>query len=126
LLVLLLGAGSACTPAVPKDATALSGQDVRKLIGGNTFTGGFNAQRLIMVFYDNGMLRGSLGLSGSDSGTWQMEGELYCQHWTRYFGATKGCYAWYPRGDGFVLRSADGYRTPDIIGKVEPGKPKGY
>lgn len=125
-LALLLGLGVACAPAVPKDAVALTGDEVKKLITGNTFKGGYNAQQLTMVFYDNGQLRGSLGLTGSDGGTWHMQGDLYCQHWTRYFSATEGCYKWYPRNGGYVLRSFGGYRTPDIIGKVETGKPAGY
>jgi hypothetical protein len=115
-----------CAPAVPKDAVPLSGEELQTLIVGNTFEGGYQAKQLVIVFYANGRLRGSLGLTGSDSGTWKIEGDDYCQHWIRYFSATEGCYAWYPRGDGYVLRSVSGFRTQDIIGKIKNGKPPGY
>ena len=126
LLALLLSSGLGCAPAVSKDAVPLSGEELKTLIVGNTFEGGYQAKQLVIVFYANGRLRGSLGLTGSDGGTWKIEGDDYCQHWNRYFSASEGCYAWYPRGDGYVLRSVSAFRTQDITGKIKKGKPPGY
>ena len=105
---------------------ALSGDEVRALITGNTLQGNFMANPLTMVFYADGVVRGSIGMTGSDSGTWEMEGDNYCNEWVTYFSGVRRCYQWVSDGDGYVLKNVDKYRARDIQGRIEKGKPKGY
>jgi len=104
----------------------LSGDEVRALITGNTLQGNFMANPLTMVFYADGVVRGSVGMTGSDSGTWEMEGDNYCNEWVTYFSGVRRCYQWVSDGDGYVLKNVDKYRARDIQGRIEKGKPKGY
>ena len=104
----------------------LSGDEVRALITGNTLQGNFMANPLTMVFYADGVVRGSIGMTGSDSGTWEMEGDNYCNEWVTYFSGVRRCYQWVSDGDGYVLKNVDKYRARDIQGRIEKGKPKGY
>ncbi len=104
----------------------LSGDEVRALITGNTLQGSFMANPLTMVFYADGVVRGSVGMTGSDSGTWEMEGDNYCNEWVTYFSGVRRCYQWVSDGDGYVLKNVDKYRARDIQGRIEKGKPKGY
>ena len=105
---------------------ALSGDEVRALITGNTLQGNFMANPLTMVFYADGVVRGSIGMTGSDSGTWEMEGDNYCNEWVTYFSGVPRCYQWVSDGDGYVLKNVDKYRARNIQGRIEKGKPKGY
>ena len=104
----------------------LSGEQVRALITGNTLQGNFMAHPLTMVFYDDGVVRGSVGMTGSDSGTWEIEEDHYCNEWVTYFSGTHHCYQWLSQGDGYVLKNVDAFRGRDIQGHIEKGKPKGY
>lgn len=123
LAILLSGCGS----MKPSEGdVALSGKEVKKLIIGNTLRSAWEAKQLTIVFYDNGVVRGSLGLSGSDSGTWTMEDDTYCHHWDRYFDATRHCYKWWRRKSDYLLQNVDAFRTPNLSGRIEPGKPSGY
>ncbi len=82
---------------------ALTGDQVRSLITGNTLQGSFMANPLTMVFYADGVVRGAVGLTGSDSGTWEIEGDSYCNEWVTYFSGVRRCYRWIPQGDGYLL-----------------------
>jgi len=119
---LLLGAGSLDTAA----REALTGDQIRGLITGNTLDGSYLAKRLVMVFYADGVVRGSMGLSGSDSGTWEIEGDTYCNDWVTYFGGVRRCYRWIPEGDAYLLDNVDAYKIQPIKGRIVAGKPKGY
>jgi hypothetical protein len=105
---------------------ALTGDQVRSLITGNTLKGNFMANPLTIVFYPNGEVYGAIGLTGSDSGTWAIEGDNYCHQWVTYFSAVRRCYQWIPQGDGYVLNNVDAFRVRPIQGRIEQGKPKGY
>ena len=105
---------------------ALDGDQVRALITGNALQGSFMANPLTMVFYADGVVRGSVGMTGSDSGTWEMEGDNYCNEWVTYFSGVRRCYQWVRQGDGYVLKNVDAFRARDIQGHIEEGKPKGY
>lgn len=118
----LLGAG----PRASVAQEALTGDQVRALITGNTLQGSFMANPLTMVFYADGVVRGSIGLTGSDSGTWEIEGDNYCNEWVTYFSGVRRCYRWYPDGDGYVLKNVDEFRARNIQGRIVKGKPKGY
>lgn len=105
---------------------ALSGDQVRALITGNTLQGSFMANPLTMVFYEDGVVRGSIGMTGSDSGTWEIEGDNYCNEWVTYFSGVRRCYQWVHQGDGYLLKNVDNFRVRNIQGRIEKGKPKGY
>jgi len=123
LAALLAGCGS-MTPG--EDDVALSGEEVSTLISGNTFRSAWEGQQLTMVFYENGVVRGTHGLSGSDSGTWSIEDDRYCNRWVRYFDSTRRCYKWWRRANDYLLQNVDSFRTPNLSGRIEPGKPSGF
>lgn len=120
----LLAGGCASQPPISEDA--LNGDEIRSLITGNTLEGSYLADRLVMVFYADGVVRGSMGLTGSDSGTWEIDGNSYCNEWDRYFGGDHRCYQWHRQGDGFILENVDSFKTQPIRGRIVKGKPKGY
>ncbi len=105
---------------------ALTGDQIHTLITGNTLQGSFMTDRLTMVFYADGVIRGSIGRMGSDSGTWEIEGGNYCNEWVRYFRGVRRCYQWIPQGDGFLLKNVDAFKIRNIQGRIEKGMPKGY
>ena len=105
---------------------ALSGDQVRALITGNTLQGSFMTNPLTMVFYEDGVVRGSIGMTGSDDGTWEIEGDNYCNEWVTYFSGVRRCYQWVRQGDGYLLKNVDSFRVRNIQGRIEKGKPKGY
>ena len=105
---------------------ALGGDQIRTLITGNSLEGAFRTRRLVMVFYADGQVRGSLGLTGSDSGTWEIDGDTYCNEWVTYFGGVQRCYRWIPNGDGYLLINVDAFKIHPIEGRIMDGKPKGY
>jgi len=123
-LALALLAGVFSQPSAAEEA--LSGEQVSALITGNTLQGNFMANPLTMVFYEGGVVRGSVGMTGSDSGTWEIEGDHYCNEWVTYFSGTRHCYQWIDHGDRYVLKNVDAFRGRDIQGHIEKGKPKGY
>ena len=116
--------GLSSTPGLAREA--LSGDAVRTLIVGNTLQGSYTTEPLTIVFYADGLVRGSIGLTGSDSGTWEIEGDRYCHEWFTYFSGVRRCYRWIPRGDGYLLKNVDSFRGRNIQGRIEKGKPKGY
>ena len=116
--------GTASHPSLAQDA--LTGDQIRSLITGNTLQGNFMANQLTMVFYADGVVRGAVGLTGSDSGTWEIEGDNYCNEWVTYFSGVRRCYQWIPQGKGYLLKNVDKYRARDIQGQIKQGKPKGY
>ncbi len=121
-VAMLLGTVSHQTPA----HEALSGDQIRSLITGNTLQGNFMANPLTMVFYADGVVRGAIGFTGSDSGTWEIEADNYCNEWVTYFSGVRRCYQWIPQGKGYLLKNVDKYRARDIQGQIKEGKPKGY
>lgn len=125
--LILAGPIAGCTSMSPSQSDiAMGGDEVSKRITGNTFRGAWEGKQLIMVYYQDGTVRGSLGLSGSDSGTWTVENNVYCHHWTRFFGSTRRCYKWWKRESDYLLQNVDAYRIPNLRGTMAPGKPSGY
>ncbi|MCK5363482.1 MAG: hypothetical protein KAR22_10960 [Gammaproteobacteria bacterium] len=121
-MAMLLGMISHQTPA----QEALTGDQIRSLITGNTLQGNFMANPLTMVFYADGVVRGAIGLTGSDSGTWEIEGDNYCNEWVTYFSGVRRCYQWISQGKSYLLKNVDAYRARNIQGQIKEGKPKGY
>lgn len=123
-VVLAMLLGTLSLQAIAEEA--LTGDQVRALITGNTLKGSFMTNPLTMVFYKNGVVRGAIGLTGSDSGTWEIEGDNYCNQWVTYFSGVRRCYRWIRQGDGYVLKNVDSFKARPIQGRIEDGKPKGY
>lgn len=127
LPVVLAGLLAACESMNPSDDDVmLNGEEITKLITGNTFRGAWEGQQLTMVFFDNGVIRGSHGLTGSDSGTWEMDGDTFCMRWTRYFGSTRRCFKWWRRDRDYLLQNVDAFRIQNLTGTIEQGKPPGF
>ncbi len=123
LVALLL---AACVSNERPDAEALSGEQVTPLIVGNTFRGAWDGRQLTMVFFEDGTLRGTQGLAGSDRGRWWIDGDAWCFQWTRYFDALRRCFEWVPVDEGWVLRNVDAFRIRDISGRLQRGKAPGF
>jgi len=125
--VIIAGLLAGCGGMNPTDDdTALSGEEVTKLISGNTFNSAWQAERLLIVYYENGVVRGRLGLSGSDSGTWTVEDDVYCHNWVRYFGGTRRCYKWWKRPNDYLLENVDAFRIQNLNGTIQAGRPAGF
>ncbi len=125
--VILAGLIAGCGTMNPtEDDTAMSGKEITLLITGNTFRGGWEGRQLTMVYFQNGVVRGSHGLTSSDSGTWTVEEDVYCHRWVRLFGSTRRCYKWWRRESDFLLQNVDAFRIPNMNGTVENGMPDGF
>lgn len=125
-MILVAALGFAGIRAYAQHGRALDAEAITSLITGNTFRGAYRARQLTMVFYPDGVVRGSLGLTGSDDGRWEVADDLYCHEWVRYFGSVRRCYRWRTQGDGYLLENVDAFRTFNITGRIERGKPEGY
>lgn len=106
----------------------LRGDEVRELITGNTLRGSFRANPLIIVFHEGGLATGRLGFRGSGRGRWSIEDDIYCHHWTTYFGGVRRCYRWYRRPDNvYYLDNVDTFRfRGPLLGNIEPGIAEGF
>jgi hypothetical protein len=125
--LILAGLLAGCGSMGPGEGdVALNGEEVTNVVTGNTFRGAWEGQQLTMVYYHNGVVRGTHGLTGSDSGTWTVEGDIYCHTWVRYFDSTRRCYKWWRRENDYLLQNVDSFRTPSLSGRIEPGKPSGF
>ena len=126
--IVVAGCSGTSDIAEGDEYTALSGAEVKELISGNTMRGNFRASPLIMAFHEDGTARGRVGFTGSGSGTWSIEEDIYCHQWTRYFGGTERCYRWYKRPDGvFYLDNVDTFRfRGPLLGSIEPGIAAGF
>jgi predicted small secreted protein len=129
-VVLVVGLLAGCDTMRPADDdVALNGEELTKLtklISGNTFRGAWEGQQLTMVYYENGVVAGSQGLTGSDRGTWTVDEDIYCHRWTRLFGSTRRCFKWWRRESDYLLQNVDSFRINNLTGTVEPGKPPGF
>jgi hypothetical protein len=127
LVLILAGLLAGCESMSPQEGdVALSGEEVTKLITGNHFRGPFEGQMLTMVYFENGVARGTWGLSGSDRGTWTVEDDIYCHQWVRYFSSTRRCYKWWRRTNDYLLENVDSFSRRNINGRVQPGIPSGF
>lgn len=104
----------------------LSEKDFREQIVGNYVEAGYRARHYRFWIGENGVIRGQLGLTGSDDGVWRIQDDLFCYEWAHYFQGVERCYYWYRSGDQVVLRNADNFEILDVYGRLLPGKPEGY
>lgn len=120
LLAVALGADARVT------ARPLSETEFRQQIVGNTFEGGYRARHFRFWVGANGLIRGQLGLSGSDDGVWRFERGRFCYQWTHYFQGVERCYRLFRMDDRVILENADRFRIFNVYGRLIPGKPASY
>ncbi|HEY5700841.1 MAG TPA: hypothetical protein VIT83_02020 [Gammaproteobacteria bacterium] len=125
-----LGAGALVVSGAAVAGSArydfLSETQFREQIVGNYVEGGYRARHYRFWIGENGVIRGQLGLTGSDDGVWRMKDDLFCYEWAHYFQGVERCYYWYRSGDRVVLRNADNFKILDVHGRLLRGKPDGY
>ena len=122
LLLLAVALGADAKAA----ARPLSETEFRQQIVGNTFEGGYRARHFRFWVGANGLIRGQLGLSGSDDGAWRFEGGRFCYQWHHYFHGVERCFRVFLSGDSLVLVNADSFRIFNVYGRLIPGKPASY
>ncbi len=104
--------------------TALSGQEIRELIVGNTLIGPINARQYDFSYEPDGNVYGDIGVS-TDRGTWEISDDgVYCHEWTLHFDSTRRCYKWFraKRQGRYVMKNIDKFRVRDIdVWRIKPG-----
>jgi len=125
---LMVGCADTSDIAEGENFESLSGEEVRKLITGNTLRGNFRANPLIIVFHKEGRTTGRVGFRGAGRGQWSIEKDIYCHRWSTYFGGTRRCYQWYRRPDNvYYLDNVDTFRfRGPLLGSIEPGVAPGF
>jgi hypothetical protein len=106
-LVLLLAAcegddkdeiSQAAEPAASELRT-LSGEEIRRVLTGNTLVGYDGAGPYWMYYPSGGTIWGQASNGDVDVGRWSVEGNLYCRAWRRWRGQAERC--WNFATDGF-------------------------
>ena len=125
---LLTGCAGSSDIVKGDDYVPLSGDELRKLITGNTLRGNFRASPLIIAFHEDGRTTGRVGFTGAGRGTWSIEEDIYCHRWTTYFGGSERCYRWYRRPDNvYYLDNVDTFRIRGpLLGNITPGIAAGF
>ena len=105
----------------------LTGDEVRKLIVGNTVQGPMGREPYDWYYQADGQVTGVIGAADDDSGTWLIKGSnVYCHEWDQYFDGVQHCYEWYKENltGHYLMRNVDADRTSDIeVWKVRQGNP---
>ena len=94
---------------------ALSGEEIRALIVGNTVTGPIGGRQYDFSYQPDGNVYGTIGVD-VDSGTWEISDDgVYCHEWFEHFDATRRCYRWVhaPR-DRYRMVNIDAFRVTDV------------
>jgi hypothetical protein len=129
LLSLLILSGCAGDKIEKSEGPPLSGEEITKLIVGNTVNGAIGGQSFSFYYKSAVSVSGMIGNDGDDdSGTWEIKDEnVYCNEWIVFFDGVKRCYKWYKTARGYILESADAFRLrPLVVYKVENGNPLGF
>ena len=108
---------------LPAAEGPLSGDQIRSLIVGNTVIGPVRGQLYDLSFMAGGEAIGATA-GNTDSGTWRIrDGNVYCHHWTTFFGGDERCYQWYERGQGrYTLKNVDAFKVLDQeVWRIRPG-----
>ena len=106
----------------------LSGEEIRKLIVGNTVKGPIGAQPYSFYYFPDGKVSGVIGDDDDDSGTWQIKnGDVFCFTWIDFFDGTQECYQWYRDGSRYTMVSVEADRSSDIpVWSIEQGNPLNF
>ena len=115
-------------PMALVQAQQLSGDEIKKLITGNTVKGPIGARPYSFYYKPTGEAGGVIGGGGADSGTWKIkQGSVYCHMWTDYFDGVERCYEWHKDGKRYVMKNVDADRSRDIpVWNIEKGNPLGF
>lgn len=106
---------------------AISGDEIKKLIVGNTLQGPMGRELYDWYYQADGQVTGVVG-TDDDSGTWQIkDSNVYCHKWDQYFDGVQRCYQWYKeqeREGRYLLKNVDADRIGNIeVWKIRPGNP---
>ena len=128
LLTIFLSACAANTMDRPS-GPPLTGDEISKLIVGNTVNGAVGASSFSYFYKDVVSVSGTIGQQGDDdSGTWTIKGnDVYCNTWIDFFDGVERCYRWYRTERGYIMENVDAYHLrPLIVYSVEKGNPLGF
>lgn len=105
----------------------MSGDEIKKLIVGNTIQGPLGRDMYDWYYKGDGQVTGVVGAANDDSGTWFIKGStVYCNEWDQYFDGVQHCYQWYKqeRKGEYLMRNVDADRSGDLeVWKVIHGNP---
>ena len=106
---------------------ALTGEQIKKLVTGNTIQGPLGPAVYDWYYADNGKVSGDVGYADKDSGKWFIkDADTYCHQWQRFFDGAERCYHWYKldRSGQYLMKSVDRERDEDIkVFEVIVGNP---
>ena len=123
---LALAAAAALLIAAPVNVPAestLTGDQIRKLITGNTVTGNVGARPIEFSYTPKGEVYGTIGVN-TDDGSWRIgNGNQYCHEWSEFFDGSEHCYQWRDLGGGrYRMVNVDADRDRDIdVSGIRPG-----
>lgn len=95
----------------------LTGDEIKKLISGNTVQGPMGREMYDWYYQPDGAVTGVIGASNDDSGTWLIKGSnVYCHTWDQYFDGVQECYEWYKqeRSGRYLMKSVESDTGDDI------------
>ena len=105
----------------------MTGEEIRKLIVGNTLQGPVGAQMYDWYYKRDGTMTGVIGADDDGDGTWLIkESNVFCQTWTQYFDGEQLCYEFYRLQESgkYLLKNVDADRSSDIeVWKLLIGNP---
>ena len=105
---------------------AFTGDEIKKLIVGNTLQGPAGTEMYDWYYQGDGAITGVVGPSNDDSGTWSVKGNKFCQEWDQYFDGVRHCYEFYKleRSGQYIMMNVDADRSGNIeIWEVIQGNP---
>ena len=125
LVALLAGCKALKGPEIV--GSAFTGDEIRKVIVGNTLQGPYGTEMFDYYYAADGAVTGVVGAANDDSGTWLIKDDnVICQDWDQFYGATQHCYEFYKssRSGQYIMKNVDAYRVEDIeIWEVIQGNP---
>ena len=125
LAALMSGCASLGGPKIV--GPAFTGDEIKKLIVGNTLQGPAGTQMYDWYYQGDGAITGVVGPSNDDSGTWIIKDKnVYCHTWDQYFDGVQHCYEFYKleRSGQYIMKNVDADRSGNIeIWEVIQGNP---
>ena len=125
LIGLLAGCGSLSGPKAV--GPALTGDEIKKVIVGNTIQGPSGREMYDWYYAADGAVTGVVGASNDDSGTWLIrDKDVYCHTWDQYFDGVQRCYNWYKANTSghYIMKNVDADRGENMeVWEVIKGNP---